>query len=192
MSYLAHLMVNKVTMNIKQLAVFSGLLWVSFSSYASRSDNWESVSNIGSYGLISAAFITPMYKKDWDGFMQAGYSIGATSAIAFAGKSFIKEQRPDKSDDDSFPSGHTANAFAAATTLHLRYGWEAGVPAYGVAILVGVGRVQANKHYWKDVIAGAIIGSFSSWVFTDAFDENVQVIPWAGRNEVGLNVLVNW
>ena len=179
-------------MNIRKLAAFLGSLWISFSVNASSSDNWETFSDIGSYGLVGVALAVPAYKGDWDGFKQAGYSVATASGVTLIGKSLIEEERPDKSGNDSFPSGHTANAFAAATTLNLRYGWELGFPAYGIAALVGVGRVQAEKHYWKDVLTGAVIGSLAGWVFTDAFDENVQIIPWAGRNESGLMVSINW
>lgn len=179
-------------MNIRKLAAFLGLLWISFSGNASSSDSWDTFSDIGAYGLVGVALAVPGYKGDWDGFKQAGYSVATASGVGLMGKSLIKEERPDKSGNDSFPSNHTGIAFAAATTLNLRYGWQVGLPAYGMAALAGVGRVQADKHYWKDVLAGAAMGSLAGWMFTDAFDENVQVVPWAGRNEAGLSLSINW
>src|SRR3546814_3471276 len=47
-------------------------------------------------------------------------------------KEVFPSRRPDGSDDKSFPSGHTSTSFAAAATLHNRYGWEAGLPAYEI------------------------------------------------------------
>ena len=176
---------------IKSALLFA-LLLASFSLKASSTDDWEMISDIGAYGLVGVALAVPALKSDWEGFKQASYSIATATAVGLLGKSLIDEERPDKSDNNSFPSNHTANSFAAATTLNLRYGWKAGFPAYGIATLVGVGRVKAEKHYWKDVIAGAVIGSLSGWVFTDAFDKNVQVVPWAGLNEAGLTVAINW
>ena len=175
-----------------KLALLLALLLASFSVNASSADDWETISDIGVYGLVGVALAVPAFKSDWEGFKQASYSIVTATAVGLLGKSLIDEERPDKSDNNSFPSNHTANSFAAATTLNLRYGWKAGFPAYGIATLVGVGRVKAEKHYWKDVIAGAVIGSLSGWVFTDAFDKNVQVVPWAGLNEAGLTVAINW
>jgi len=179
-------------MGIRKLAAFFGLVWAVFSANASGSDSWETLSDIGAYGLVGVALALPAYKRDWDGFKQAGYSITAASGVGLLGKSLIEDERPDKSGHDSFPSNHTANAFAAATTLNLRYGWEVGFPAYGVAALTGVGRVQSHKHHWKDVLSGAVIGSLAGWVFTDAFDENIKIVPWAGRNESGLSVSLSW
>lgn len=168
------------------------LFLVSLSANASSSDNWETFSDVGAYGLVGVALLLPVYKDDWEGFKQAGYSVVTASGVSLLGKSLIDAERPDESGNDSFPSGTTANAFAAATTLNLRYGWEVGFPAYGIATLVGVGRVQADKHYWKDVLAGALIGSLAGWAFTDPFDDSVQIVPWAGRHEAGLTVSINW
>ncbi|MCW8335760.1 phosphatase PAP2 family protein [Vibrio sp. DBSS07] len=162
------------------------------SSSAVASDSWKTVSDIGAYGLVATALAVPAYKEDWQGFKQAGFSIATASGVGLLGKATIEKERPDGSDNHSFPSNHTANAFASATTLHLRYGWQAALPAYGMATLVGVGRVEADKHYWSDVLAGAVIGSVSAWVFTDAFDDNVQVLPWVDSQSVGLNVSMQW
>jgi len=168
------------------------LLLLPLSANASSSDNWETFSDVGTYGLVIVALALPAYKDDWEGFKQAGYSVVTASGVSLAGKTLIDAERPDGSGNDSFPSAHTANAFAAATTLNIRYGWEVGLPAFGIATLVGVGRVQAGTHYWKDVLAGALIGSLSGWAFTDSFDDSVQVVPWAGRYGAGLTVSINW
>jgi hypothetical protein len=179
-------------MKIRQQLSALAFLCVASTANASSSDHWESFSDAGAFGLIGIAMALPAYKEDWDGFKQAGYSLATAAGIGQLGKWTIDEERPDKSDNNSFPSNHAATAFAAATTLNLRYGWEVGLPAYGMATLVGVGRVEGDKHYWKDVIAGAVIGSFAGWLFTDALDENVQIVPWAGRNEAGITVAFNW
>ena len=58
----------------------------------------------------------------------------------------------------SFPSGHTATAFAAAVVLV--YGSPGiGLIALLAAALVGFGRMATGVHYPTDVIAGALIGS---------------------------------
>ncbi len=178
-------------MRFKQVALL-GLSCVSLSVSATGSDGWELISDIGAYGLVGAALATPAYKEDWQGFRQAAYSIATASAVGLVGKVTIDAERPDKSGNDSFPSNHTANAFASATTLNIRYGWQVGLPAYGVATLVGVGRVQADKHYWQDVAVGAAIGSLSGWLFTDKFDESVQLTPWATTKGAGLSVTYVW
>jgi len=153
---------------------------------------WEDISDVGAYGLIGTALIVPTTREDWEGLRQATYSIGASLGVVLVGKALIDEERPDDSDNDSFPSGHTASAFSSATTLHRRYGWEVGFPAYAVATLTGVARERARKHYWWDVLAGAAIGSASGWYFTDALDGNVQLVPWVDSKAAGLSASMRW
>ena len=168
------------------------LLSVTFTANASSSNNWDTFSDIGVYGLVGAALSIPAYKDDWEGFRQAGYSIATASGVGLLGKSLIEEERPDNSGSDSFPSNHSANAFAAATTLNRRYGWKFGVPAYGIASLVGIGRVQAEKHYWKDVLAGAVIGSLAGWAFTEPYNDIIQITSWGGTKNTNLTISINW
>lgn len=61
---------------------------------------------------------------------------------------------------DSFPSGHTTWAFAAASSFaeHYTEPW-AQVTAYGLATLVGMARLEQNQHWTSDVVAGALIGT---------------------------------
>ena len=68
-----------------------------------------------------------------------------------------RRTRPDGTSL-SLPSGHTSSAFATATVLQSEFGWKAGVPAYAVASWVAASRVQMERHYLSDVIAGATIG----------------------------------
>jgi membrane-associated phospholipid phosphatase len=73
-------------------------------------------------------------------------------------KEVVRRERPNGEDDLSFPSGHASNAFALAAVAERHYGWKAGVPAYALAGLVAVSRLQRNKHYLSDVLAGATLG----------------------------------
>ncbi|MGE0044099.1 MAG: phosphatase PAP2 family protein [Vicinamibacterales bacterium] len=77
-----------------------------------------------------------------------------------------RRQRPDGSNRFSFPSGHTASAFATAGVLKSHYGWKVGAPAFGFATYVGTARMSANKHHLSDVIMGAAIGLAASRTVT--------------------------
>jgi hypothetical protein len=70
----------------------------------------------------------------------------------------VRRERPDGSNNQSFPSGHTSNAFALAAVAERHYGWKIGVPAYLLAGVVGVSRLQQDKHWMSDVFAGATLG----------------------------------
>jgi membrane-associated phospholipid phosphatase len=81
------------------------------------------------------------------------------SIYTFALKSTAHRMRPDGSDNMSFPSGHTSNAFAIATVWSKHYGPRAAVPGYLLAGLVGVSRMAIQRHHLSDVVAGAALGT---------------------------------
>jgi undecaprenyl-diphosphatase len=70
--------------------------------------------------------------------------------------------------DHSFPSGHTASSFAAATTLAFFYPRAAPL-AYALATGVGVSRVHLGVHFPTDAAVGGVIGvgigTFTAWLF---------------------------
>lgn len=91
----------------------------------------------------------------------------AVSALIVAGitnslKYTVRERRPDETAKNSFPSGHTATAFMAATILHKEYGqtqspWYS-VAGYSMATATAVGRILNNRHWVTDVLVGAGVG----------------------------------
>ena len=86
-------------------------------------------------------------------------------ALTFSLKSLSNVRRPDGTDQESFASGHTAQAFATATFMAKEYGdrsvWYS-VGAYGMATAVGAMRILNNRHWVSDVLAGAGIGILST------------------------------
>ena len=81
--------------------------------------------------------------------------------IVLTMKSLAGVLRPDGSDFLSFPSGHTATAFTAATLLYKEYGFKtplAGIATFLPAVVTGFTRQLNNRHWLSDVLAGAIIG----------------------------------
>ncbi|WPO89263.1 phosphatase PAP2 family protein [Chryseobacterium sp. HR92] len=92
-------------------------------------------------------------------------SIGISTAIVIPTKRLTKQERPDGSNNQSFPSGHTAIAFASAEFLRREY-WNVspwiGVAGYAVAAGTGILRMYNNKHWLGDVAAGAGVGILST------------------------------
>lgn len=84
-------------------------------------------------------------------------SLVISGAVTTALKVAIHRTRPN-GGPYSFPSGHTSGAFAVAPILAARYGWKAGVPAYTLALMTGLGRMEDRKHFASDVLAGATVG----------------------------------
>lgn len=106
-------------------------------------------------------------------------------------KKSINKTRPNGNCCESFPSGHTSAAFMGASFIQKRYGWKASVPAYIGASYVGYSRVQSNKHYTIDVIAGAAIGIASSYYFTKPY-HGITITPVAGVDSIGMAISKSW
>ena len=85
--------------------------------------------------------------------------------LVYTGKRLTAVPRPDTGTLNSFPSGHTAQAFMAATYLHKEFGkGRPWVPmlGYTLASCVGVLRVMNDRHWASDVLVGAGIGVLST------------------------------
>lgn len=99
-----------------------------------------------------------------------------TWSAVWALKLTINAKRPN-GGDYSFPSGHTATAFAAAPVLAKHFGPKVGYVSYGMAILTGMARMEDQKHYLGDVLAGAAIGLVASREVTARSDGRWTIAP---------------
>jgi membrane-associated phospholipid phosphatase len=92
-------------------------------------------------------------------------SVGIMASTTTTLKHMADRRRPDGADNYSFPSGHTANAFAAAEFLNQEYRdvspWI-GYAGYTVATATGALRMYNNRHWLSDVVAGAGMGIAST------------------------------
>ena len=131
--------------------------------------------------------------------LSGGLALGVSASI----KKFELEERPDGSNLQSFPSGHTTTAFASAEYARLEYRgispWP-GIVAYGCAATAAFFRMYNNHHWFSDVVAGAGIGIFSArlayYVYpairkrlfgTRVAETSVHLSPtWQGPGRYGL------
>lgn len=123
-------------------------------------------------------WIAGMINKDNSLKKNALYSIESfalTQALTFGLKEIINKPRPFEADptiiplrnakNGSFPSGHTSECFANATSLTLiTKKWYVAVPAYTWAALVGKSRMYLGVHYPADVLGGALLGTGSAYL----------------------------
>ena len=95
-------------------------------------------------------------------FLISATAHAAMLVMGYGMKYAIHEQRPDLSDNHSFPSGHVALAFTGAELLRSEYGTGYGIAGYTVATGIAFLRLYNNRHWLNDVIMGAGIGILSA------------------------------
>lgn len=141
-----------------------------------------------------ASLATVLALQDWQGLKQGALAGVTTVGLTYALKYIVKKERPDGSDNHSFPSMHTSVSFTGAAFIQRRYGWKWGIPAYAVATYVGWSRTYAKKHDWWDVAAGAAIGVGSAYLFTRPFaaKHNLTISPVASDEHFGVYVSMNF
>lgn len=117
------------------------------------------------YGLNALGIKGKHNLKDRTIILGTSYLLMSASVLSL--KSITKVERPDGSAFNSFPSGHTATAFAGAEFLWQEYKdvsvWY-GISGYIVAAGTGAFRIYNDKHWLTDVVAGAGIGILSTKV----------------------------
>ena len=130
-------------------------------------------------------------------------SMATMTGVVYTTKNIVHRTRPDGSENNSFPSGHTGTAFVAAEFLHQEYKDQSiwiSVGGYTMATLVGVSRVYNNRHWVSDVVAGAGIGILSTklvyWTYPylqkafqkkDAKQGHAFIYPSYSNGNIGLN-----
>lgn len=116
-------------------------------------------------GTAAMGILAPA--EDRDG-CEERWTIGESLALNFvlleALKTSIGRRRPETETHDSFPSGHTSFAFAAATLIDRNSGHAYGIPAYLLAATTGYTRVRCRDHFPSDVFAGAALGVLTASV----------------------------
>lgn len=167
-----------------KLSLLASALLASFACHAGTT---KTASDVGMVLIPVAAWSYSQFKDDTAGQHQLYWSAGATYLTTELLKYTIHERRPDGSDNDSFPSGHTSISFAAATYIQQRYGWQTSVPFYAAASYVGWTRVKTDRHYTKDVLAGALVGYLNARYFTEPF-HGVQVSAYSNADAVGIKL----
>ena len=141
-------------------------------------------------------------KEEYAGIAQLETVVASGVTVALI-KSMTNRDRPDGSDNLSFPSAHTAYAFSTASVLASFYGPKVGVPMYALATLTAVGRMQDNRHWLTDTLGGAGIGIAFGLLFAHInkkhaahkqteMDNALRVSPTSSINGPGLSLTLHF
>jgi len=136
------------------------------NSVAANQLGWGSTFETGGGPIYSTIFVAGMFTAGrlahGSRFRAMTYDMLDAAIVNFAYTEVLKlavgRERPNGQDNKSFPSGHTSNTFALAAVAQQHYGWKVGVPSYLLAGLMGASRVDQDKHWLSDVVAGAALG----------------------------------
>lgn len=117
-------------------------------------EGWvEGVGGLGSWGLGALTNDPRLQEFGRDVTESLVMDTIAGTGIKLA----VNRTRPNGSPH-SFPSGHTGVAFCVAPVIQKYWGWEAGIPAYALATVTALERVEDHWHYLSDVLAAATLG----------------------------------
>jgi hypothetical protein len=137
-------------------------------------------------------YLQPLTGHNWPRFaVNTIASVGVAYVGKTALKAMIKEERPDHTDNKSFPSGHAAMAFAAARSIDKEFRKDCiwiPIAGYAAATAVGIQRVASDRHHWYDVLAGAAVGvgatELTWWLSDLCFGKGSHVAVGSSGNTV--------
>lgn len=170
------------------------LLSIILSTYSLVNANDSLTKSMGDilYILIpTSTYAATYYTGDEEGRIEFYNSFAANVVVTYGLKLSVHASRPDESDNNSFPSGHTSATFQSAAFLHKRYGLKYALLPYLGASFVAYSRVYEKKHYVRDVIGGAIIGILSSWYFTSRY-KSIEAEMVLNERYKGILVSYKW
>ncbi len=153
--------------------------------------NIEQSGDLVQYLLPTLALGTSYYLEDETGQSQFYRSFFANVLITHGLKNLTNKERPNGANRESFPSGHTSASFQAASFIHVRYGIGYAIPAYAAATFVGYSRVESKNHFTEDVVAGAIIGTISSFYYTSPY-KNLLIAPQISADKFSIYGQLKW
>ncbi len=127
-------------------------------------------------------------------------SVVMTRLLAELAKGVTERDRPYESSsynawdtekgNYSFPSSHSASAFAMATVIATEYGHKPFVAplAYGVASLTALSRINDNKHWLSDIIVGSALGYYTARTILKKYQgtETITIFPSVSQRSRGV------
>lgn len=197
-----------VGFSIAYLSVFDGSSSRTFQENYGDSQVLGFANTFGSKTVLlpasAALFGTSLLTKNTR-FQDAAFtslqSVLMTSLAVGAGKYLFGRDRPYENDgaydfdfvsggSTSFPSGHTARAFAFITPWIMYYPNAFTYTLFALPVGTAVARVAEGKHWLSDVAAGAVIGfSMGHYLAKKHLgDQRIQITPAIGKDMAAFSI----
>lgn len=152
-------------------------------------DRWTEAGEVLLYALPLTAATATFSLNDPQGRTQLLIAHGVTFTASSVLAGLTSKERPDGSDNLSFPSNGTASAFTSAAFMQRRYGWDVGLPAYLAASYVGWSQVYSERHYASDVVAGAALAwGVNQWLVEPGSASQFALMPTSGGMVLAFDV----
>ena len=168
----------------------------------------ENFSDLLLYGVFVGGIpLTSFYMKNYNLFLINIEILSINGLVTNFVKYATNRQRPysfydpNNSDNESYKSffsGHTSTAFALGTStakmlakytdINQRSIW---IGTLGLATATGYFRIAADKHYFTDVLTGAIVGSFIGSLCFDWLDGKYKIQKHPGKISTAISYTPN-
>jgi len=174
--------VNRVSSQRARRLVTAAWITVAWSPAAApaTSESAKDLAEIGDWVQIlipASGYVGTWITRDKQGAYQLTKALAGAGLSAHLFKQVAERGRPDATDARSFPSGHTTAAFGGSEFIRQRWGNAWGVPATVAAAFVGWTRINANKHFRDDVLAGMSNGLMWNWYATTPANQQLDIKP---------------
>lgn len=159
-------------------------------------------------GVFAVSLLTDDARFQDAAFTSLQSLVYSTTAV-FAVKYAVGRLRPESGAGDaafdafsgntSFPSGHTATAFAVVTPWVMYYPNPVTYGLFALSAGTAVARIAKDRHWPTDVLAGAAIGYFTAHYLSERHQKaaqsydgpTVRLTPLVAPNAVGMNLRVS-
>ncbi|TLP75709.1 phosphatase PAP2 family protein [Maribacter sp. ACAM166] len=155
------------------------LLLILSTTVYSQNKTIQTSGDILLFVMPATALTSSLVIGDYEGTWQFAKGFTLNQAVTIGLKYATDKKRPFNNGNRAFPSGHTSTTFQSAAFIQKRYGWSYGIPAYILAGYTGYSRINAQKHDSWDVLAGAVVGIGSAYIFTTPYQREHMQLSFA-------------
>jgi membrane-associated phospholipid phosphatase len=163
----------------KQTLLLFILILGTYTNVHGQDKNIQTSGDILVVAMPLTALTSSLIIGDKEGAWQFTKGAVLNQALTIGVKYATNKKRPYNNGDRAFPSGHTSTTFQSAAYIQKRYGWSYGIPAYILAGYTGYSRINAQKHDGWDVLAGAVVGIGSAYIFTSPYQKEHMELSFA-------------